>query len=100
MSDVIGQCARCGRNLTSDHQCPVQTPPSELAAPLGSEALDKRIRKAVEADLQQWMIQSLTPDRGYMTPIDNVRALILELLPPNGAGELRLPDSDARKETR
>lgn len=53
----------------------------------GSAALDKRIRKAVEADFQQWMIQSLTPDRGYMTPIDNVRALILELVPPNDAGE-------------
>jgi hypothetical protein len=54
-----------------------------LGAASGSEALDKRIRKAVEADFQQWMIDSLTPDRGYMTPIDNVRSLIRELVPPN-----------------
>jgi len=57
--------------------------PGQFAGAHGSAALDKRIRKAVEADLQQWMIDSLTPDRGYLTPIDNVRALIRELVPPN-----------------
>lgn len=46
--------------------------------------LESRIRKAVEADFHQQMIDSLTPDRGYMTPIDNVRALIVELLTLNG----------------
>lgn len=51
--------------------------PSVLVA---RDELDKKIRKAVEADFQQWMIQSLTPDRGYMTPIDNVKALILALI--------------------
>ena len=43
-------------------------------------ALDARIRKAVEADIQQYLTDGLTPDRGYGTPIDNVRALILKLL--------------------
>ncbi len=57
--------------------------PGQFAGAHGSVALDKRIRKAVEADFKQWMIDSLTPDRGYLTPIDNVRALILELVPPN-----------------
>lgn len=57
-----------------------ECPPTRCKELFGSAALDKRIRNAVEADFQQWMIQSLTPDRGYMTPIDNVRALILELV--------------------
>lgn len=60
-----------------------QRPKASFAAAHGWAALDKRIRQAVEADFQQWMIDSLTPDRGYLTPIDNVRTLILELVPPN-----------------
>jgi hypothetical protein len=40
---------------------------------------DAVIRKAVEADIRQWMIDSVTPDRGYQTPIDNVRELIARL---------------------
>lgn len=50
---------------------------------VGQGDLDDRIRKAVEADFQQFMIQSLTPDRGYATPIDNVRDLIRELSQQN-----------------
>lgn len=34
------------------------------------------IRNAVEADFQQYFTDSLTPHRGYATPIDNVKALI------------------------
>ena len=41
---------------------------------------DARIRKALEADFQQYFIDALTPDRGYSTPIDNVKALILTAL--------------------
>lgn len=37
---------------------------------------EQAIREAVEADFKQHMIQSYTPDRGYLTPIDNVRALL------------------------
>lgn len=47
----------------------------------GSAALDRRIRKAFEADMQQYFIDALTPDRGYATPIDNLRKLIVSLLP-------------------
>ena len=37
---------------------------------------DAAIKIAVEADIQQFFTNSLTPDRGYGTPIDNVKKLI------------------------
>ena len=63
----------------------------------GSETMDNRIRKAVESDFQQWMTQALTPDRGYMTPIDNVRTLIGELVTPNDLGVPPLGRSGTQK---
>lgn len=37
---------------------------------------DDDIRKAVGADIQQWLTQILTPERAYPIPIDNVKALL------------------------
>lgn len=37
---------------------------------------EEKLREAVAADFRQFDIDSLTPERGYLTPIDNVRALI------------------------
>jgi len=48
-----------------------------------SAALDAQIRKAVEADIRQYLTDALSPQRGYATPIDNVKALILALMPQN-----------------
>ncbi len=72
-------------DVTADFECPRCSGTGNDGAwePYLTQGMEKRVRKAVEADFQQWMTQSLTPDRGYMTPIDNVRALILELVPPN-----------------
>lgn len=44
------------------------------------QELKERIRTAVEADIQQFLTDSLTPDRGYDTPVDNVTKLVKELL--------------------
>lgn len=38
---------------------------------------DAALRKAFLADLEQHFIDSLTPDRGYAVPIDNIKALLL-----------------------
>lgn len=40
------------------------------------QELKDRIRTAVEADIQQFFTDSLTPDRGYGTPVDNVTKLV------------------------
>ncbi len=44
------------------------------------EELYHLLRCAFAADLQQHMIDSLTPDRGYELPIDNLKALFETLL--------------------
>lgn len=59
-----------------------------LPSPTVTEAAKEEIRKAVEADIQQYFTDSMTPDRGYATPIDNVSALISRLL-GNTEAELR-----------
>ncbi len=41
---------------------------------------DEEIREAFENDAQQWFADCLTPDRGYATPIDNVKALVAKAL--------------------
>lgn len=58
----------------------VKDNPDPDMAVMEAKDMDAQLRKAVEADFQQWMIQSMTPDRGYMTPIDNVRKLIQSAL--------------------
>jgi len=46
----------------------------------GSGPTDGEIKTAMEADFQQWFTNSLTPDRGYPFPIDNVKALITKYI--------------------
>ncbi len=38
-----------------------------------------QLKTAFEADVNQWLIDSLTPDRGYEMPLDRLRPLILTL---------------------
>jgi hypothetical protein len=40
------------------------------------QELRDRIKTAVEADIQQFLTDSLTPDRGYGTTVDNVTKLV------------------------
>jgi hypothetical protein len=47
----------------------------------------------MKADYRQLATDSMTPDRGYDFPIDNVRALIESLLPNNTAQALKPPDA-------
>jgi hypothetical protein len=54
----------------------VKDNPDADKAVVEAKDADDDLRKAVESDFQQWMVQSMTPDRGYLTPIDNVRKLL------------------------
>jgi hypothetical protein len=72
-------------NNNSPSLLPTKDKSPRCAVVLGSAALDKKIRKAFEADMQQYFIDALTPDRGYATPIDNLRKLIVSLLPNIGS---------------
>lgn len=40
----------------------------------------KKLREALDKDFSQFMINSLTPDRGYPTPVDNVEEFITKLV--------------------
>lgn len=44
--------------------------------------IQKALRVAMGRDMSQWMINSLTPDRGYGVPIDNIWAVVEPLLFP------------------
>jgi hypothetical protein len=54
---------------------------SRRAAPPCWTPSDADIRKAVLADIQQFMVDSMTPTRGYEVPISNVKALIRRMTP-------------------
>ena len=53
-----------------------KVPSSDTPKPSVELPSDAEIRKAVEADIHQFLTDSLTPDRGYDIPIDNVKRLI------------------------
>lgn len=54
-------------------EVPAQAEPSD-------ELNETKLRAAMEADMQQWFTNSLTPDRGYETPIDNLRQFFCDAI--------------------
>jgi len=42
---------------------------------------DEKLRVAMEKDYYQLLTDSLTPDRGYPFPIDNVKKLLMQYFP-------------------
>jgi regulator of replication initiation timing len=84
VGDQCPACHGCGRMMGGACPCcggsgkwvKSKDNPDPDKAVMEAKDADDDLRKAVESDFQQWMVQSMTPDRGYLTPIDNVRKLL------------------------
>lgn len=62
MSGLIGQCAKCGGNLTSGHRCSPALATSELAAPSGSAYVETWIiSPAMKLRYEKYIEPKLTP---------------------------------------
>lgn len=54
----------------------------------------QKLKAAFNADLSQFFTDSLTPDRGYSTPIDNLKKLFRGLRAENATLRASLADRD------